>query len=62
MFLPVKSGVVKNSTGIAVQDKQAAVNHRQVLRTKEKSPSFIEGRRKLGGVVLNKSSLVENGR
>lgn len=26
-------------------DKQAAVNHRQVLRTKEKSPSFIEGRR-----------------
>lgn len=61
MFLPAKSGLLKNSTGIAVQDKQAAVNHRQVLRTK-KSPSFIEGRRKLGGVVLNKSSLVENGR
>lgn len=68
MFWPAKSSFFRNSRGVTIQDKQALVNHRQVLRIR-KSHSFIEVRKEefgwgwgggREGVVLNKSSLEEN--
>lgn len=60
LIQPATSNLFRNSRRVAIWDKQDMVKHRQVLRTQEKSRSFIEERRKLGEVVLNKSSLKEN--
>lgn len=60
LIQPATSNLFRNSRRVAIWDKQDMVKHRQVLRTQEKGRSFIEERRKLGEVVLNKSSLKEN--
>lgn len=49
-----------NSKGISIQNRQTLANRWQVWRTKGGEHPFIEGRRKLGGIVLNKSLLEEN--
>lgn len=51
------------SLGIAEEfhwGQASMVNHRQIMKTSDNCCSSTEERRKLEGVVLNKSSLEEN--